>query len=370
MKQTRNTSADSHYIRRTLRLAKKGLGKTHPNPMVGAVIVKGDTIIGEGYHRRSGEAHAEIAALHSVKGSSQGATLYVNLEPCAHHGKTPPCADAIIDAGIARVVVSTLDPNPLVKGGGVARLRRAGIDVSVGLLAEEARKLNEAFFGFHEIQRPFIAIKFAASLDGKIATASHESKWITNEKARRYARDLRSQYQAVLVGVNTVLYDDPHLGARLVGRRDPLRIILDTALRIPLTSQVLRDTNVLIITTKNAPEAKRKALLNKGIPLCILPGERIDLVQVRKELVRREIISILVEGGGSVIGSFVDNHLVDKVYAFYGPIIIGGTSSIDAVGAHGAANMSEALHIKNLSLKKFDDTVMLSGYTHTPSKQI
>jgi diaminohydroxyphosphoribosylaminopyrimidine deaminase/5-amino-6-(5-phosphoribosylamino)uracil reductase len=260
-------------------------------------------------------------------------------------------------------VIATLDPNPLVSGDGIARLRQAGMSVSIGTLDEEAKVLNEAFFGFHEMHRPFIAIKFAASLDGKIATVNHDSKWITNEKARRYARALRSQYQAVLVGVNTVIDDDPHLGARISGKSDPLRIILDSTLRIPPKSQVLRDNNVLIITTKKAPEAKRKALIDQGIPLFIVPGNQIELSKVRKELVRREIISILVEGGGTVIGSFVDNRLVDKVYAFYGPLIIGGTDSVAAIGGQGAAAISQSLQLTNLTYKKIDDTTLIRGYT-------
>jgi len=355
-------SLDRQYLEQTLGLAKKGRGETYPNPMVGAVIVANGRILGKGYHHRAGEPHAEIEALQSVKGSLKGTTLYVNLEPCAHQGKTPPCVEAIIKAGISRVVIATLDPNPLVSGNGVARLRQAGINVSVGSLAEKARSLNEAFFGFHEAHRPFIAIKFAASLDGKIATSNHDSKWITNEKARAYARSLRSQYQAVLVGVNTVIDDNPHLGARSPGKQDPLRIILDTTLRIPPKSQVLRDDNVLVITTKRAPQAKRKALSDQGVSVFIIQSDQIELSKVRKELVRREIISILVEGGGTVIGSFVDNGLVDKIYAFYGPLIIGGTTAIAAVGGHGADTISQSLHLHNLAYKKIDDTMLISGY--------
>lgn len=356
-------SLDSQYIRQTLKLAKKGLGKTHPNPMVGAVITKDGKILGSGYHHRPGGAHAEIEALRSVGGSPKGATLYVNLEPCAHQGKTPPCSEAIIKAGIARVVVATLDPNPLVSGSGVARLRQAGISVSVGLLSEEAQLLNEAFFSFHEQHRPFIALKFAASLDGKIATASHDSKWITNDKARSYARNLRSQYQAVLVGVTTVIDDNPHLGTRAPGKADPLRIILDSTLRVPLKSQVLRDNNILVITTRRASKAARTALTNRGIPLFVCPSDHITLPKVMKELTKREIISVLVEGGGTVLGSFVDSHLVDKVYAFYGPLIIGGTTSVNAVAGNGAPTINRSLKLNKLTQKSLDDTVLISGYT-------
>lgn len=357
---------DTNYIKQTLALARRGLGRTQPNPMVGAVIVSNDVVIGAGYHHQAGKAHAEIEALRSMKVSAQGATLYVSLEPCVHHGKTPPCTEAIIAAGISRVVVATLDPNPLVSGKGVARLKQAGIEVSVGFLNEAARLLNEAFFVFHEQHRPFIAIKFAGSLDGKIATASHDSKWITNEKARSYARNLRSHYQAIVVGINTIIDDNPHLGTRLPGRADPLRIIFDSTLRVPLKSQVLRDTNALIITTKRANNARQKILAGRGIPIFVCSGDHITLPEVMKELMKREIISVFIEGGGTVLGSFVDNTLVDKVYAFYGPIIIGGSDSVAAIGGKGAPTISQSLHLSNLSYKKLDDTFLITGYATKP----
>jgi diaminohydroxyphosphoribosylaminopyrimidine deaminase / 5-amino-6-(5-phosphoribosylamino)uracil reductase len=355
-------SLDTLYVKQALKLAKKGLGKTNPNPMVGAVIVRGDSVIGSGYHHQAGKAHAEIEALRSIKGTASGATLYVNLEPCSHQGRTPSCVEAILAAGVSRVVCSTLDPNPLVSGSGVARLRASGIQVSVGTLSKQARTLNEAFFGFHENHRPFVAIKFAASLDGKIATASHDSKWITSEKARQYARILRSQYQAVMVGVNTVIHDDPHLGARQPGKTDPLRIILDSSLRMPLKSQALRDSNVLIVTTRRASKAKQKALTERGIPIFICKGDNILLPEVMKELVQREIISVLVEGGGAILGSFVDSRLVDKVYAFYGPLIIGGTESVAAIAGHGASSISQSLRLTDRAHKKLNDTFLISGY--------
>jgi diaminohydroxyphosphoribosylaminopyrimidine deaminase/5-amino-6-(5-phosphoribosylamino)uracil reductase len=359
-------SSDIVYLKQALRLAKKGLGQTFPNPVVGAVIVKQGKIIGTGYHRRAGLAHAEIEALRSVTGSAKGATMYVNLEPCSHQGKTPPCVDAIIQAGLKRVVCCTLDPNPAVGGQGLARLSEADISVSVGALEAEARKLNEAFFHFHEQQRSFIALKFAASLDGKIATHDHDSKWVTNEKARAFARRLRGQYQAVLVGVNTVLHDDPHLGARTIGQPDPLRIILDSRLRLSAESQVLRDANVLMVTTKRADPAKLNMLTNRGIPLYVSPGDQILLPALMKELARRQIISVFVEGGGTVLGSFVDAGLVDKVYAFYGPLLIGGTDAVDAIGGHGAATINQALKLTALNYKKLDDTILVSGYRTQP----
>ncbi len=360
MKDTRQV-LDIQYMQQSLTLAERGLGHTLPNPMVGAVIVKDDTVLGSGYHHQAGKAHAEIEALHAVKDSAKGATLYVNLEPCSHQGKTPPCVDAIIAAGITRVVCGTLDPNPQVRGKGVTRLREAGIDVSIGVLHEEAQVLNEAFFSFHEKGRPFIAIKFAASLDGKIATASHDSKWITNDTARSYARDLRSQYQAILVGINTIIDDDPHLGSRSPGKTDPLRVILDNTLRVPPNSQALRDGNVLIVTTKRATPESQKTFTDRNIPIYICPGNRITLTEVMKELARRHIINVLVEGGGTVLGSFVDAQLVDKVYAFYGPLIIGGETSISAIAGRGAPTISQSLHLANLTYEQLDDSLLITG---------
>lgn len=330
---------DTKFLKKTLQLAKKGLGWTNPNPMVGAIIVKDGLIIGQGFHHKVGYPHGEIEALNSVMENPKGATLYVNLEPCASFGKTPPCADAIIKAKIKKVVCSTLDSNPKNHGKGIAKLQQAGIETSVGIFESEARKLNEAFFTFHEKNRPFVAVKFAASLDGKLATRRGDSKWITNEKARDFARSLRSQYQAVLVGMNTVLKDDPHLGARIKGKKDPLRIILGSRLQIPDDAQVLRDQNVLIIKAKKIS----------------------DLLSILKE---KEIISILVEGGGETLGNFVDSKIIDKVYAFQAPVIIGGRKAI-SIGGEGAGAVKEAIYLKNTTLKKFDDNLLITGYTDT-----
>lgn len=328
---------DEFFIKQTLKLAKKGLSWTNPNPMVGAVIVKGGKILSKGYHKAFGLPHAEIEALRKCKENSDGATLYINLEPCSHFGKTPPCVGAIIRSGIKRVVCSTYDPNPKIHGLGIAMLQKSGLATSIGLLENAARALNEAFFTFHEKKRPFIAIKFAASLDGKIATFKGDSKWITNEKARNYARSLRSKYQAVLVGINTVIKDNPHLGVRIKGKKDPFRIILGSKQQIPKDSQVLRDQNVLILNATNIH----------------------DLLST---LQKKEIISVLVEGGGKVLGSFVDAKVVDKVYAFHAPIIIGGKKAISAIAGQGVQTISQAIHLKNLSYRRFDDNLLTTGY--------
>lgn len=352
---------DSYFIKKTLLLAKKGVGWVNPNPMVGAVIVKNGEIISQGYHKRAGLAHAEIEAINSAREKLKNATLYVNLEPCSHHGKTPPCTEAIIKSGINRVVFSVTDPNPAVLGGGVIALKKAGIKVTTGILENEARELNEAFFTFHEKKRPFIAIKFASSLDGKIATKTGDSKWISNEKARKYSHILRSRYQAILVGSNTVLHDDPHLGSRLKGKRDPIRIIIDPTLKIPLTSKVLRNTNILIISTRHADKFKLAELKKRNIDLIKFNTSEIPLTEIIKELSKREIISILVEGGGETIGRFVDQKLVDKVYAFHSPILIGGKTATSAVMGTGFEKVNEALRLTGVSHKLFDDTVLTIG---------
>jgi len=293
---------DEKFMDEALKLGAKGAGWTAPNPMVGAVIVsagggsasggKNGKIVGRGYHRIAGGPHAEIEALADAGRSARGATLYVNLEPCAHFGRTPPCAEAIIKAGIKRVACSTVDPNSLMHGRGIAKLKSAGVSVSVGARGKEARTLNEAFFVFHGKKRPFVAIKFASSLDGKIAARSGDSRWITNEEARKYARNLRRNYQAILVGINTVLHDDPHLGLRIKGVPDPLRIILDSKLRIPLDAKVLRDSHVLIATTAGAPKRKKKLLETLGVSVRVLPGTAVSIQRLLALLKKAGIHSI------------------------------------------------------------------------------
>lgn len=359
---SRVTDQDTRYLNLALQLAEKGLGRTFPNPLVGAVIVKNGRILGRGYHREVGASHAEVEALRRAGKSAKGGTLYVNLEPCNHVGRTPPCTDSIIQAKIQRVVCCMRDPNPKVSGSGILRLRRSGIDVSVVGHVAEAELLNEGFLSFHRKGRPFVAIKFAASLDGKIATHSGDSKWITNKSARAYARALRSEYQAVLVGINTVLRDDPHLGVRINGRPDPLRVILDSTLKIPPWSKVLRDNNVLIFTTRRANQVKYKKLIDDGIQIVTCAGTSVSVQAVMKELAFREIVSVFVEGGGTVIGSFVDAKLVDKVYVFHAPLLVGGEAAKSAIGGKGASSIREALHLTHVTRRMFCDDMLISGY--------
>lgn len=354
-------STDERFMVEALKLAKRGLGHTNPNPMVGAVIVKNGKIIARGYHKKVGGPHAEIEALCSAKASVKGATLYCNLEPCSHYGRTPPCVDAVIKAGISRVVCSTRDPNPKVCGRGILKLRQAGIAVSVGPQEKKAKVLNETFFTFHEKKRPFAAIKFAASLDGKLATRTGDSKWITNEKARAFARGLRGQYQAILVGIDTILRDNSHLGTRQKSGKDPLRIVLDSKLRIPETSKVLRDGNVLILTTELASKKKKELLKHKGVEVLILGGKTISVTKLLTALWKRDIVSVLVEGGGKVLGSFVDAKIVDKVYAFYAPIIVGGDKATSIRG-RGVARIKDAKRLQNIYTKHFGDNFLVVGY--------
>lgn len=356
-------SSDTFFLKEALKLAKKGMGWTNPNPMVGALIVKGGKIVASGYHKKFGSPHAEIEALKKAREQAKGAILYLNLEPCCHFGKTPPCTDAIIQAGISRVVCSTLDPNPKVSGKGIKQLKKAGLDVLVGGLKDKAKRLNEAFFTFHQKRRPFVALKFAASLDGKIATKTGDSKWITNEKARLFARKLRSKYQAVLVGINTIIKDNPHLGPRIRDKKDPLRIILDPNLRIPLECQVLRDDNILIATTPVASEEKIELLKQKRISILIFKNKKILLKDLLNYLKDQEIISLLVEGGGETLGRFIDEKLFDKVYAFYSPIIIGGEKGISAISGNGVRYIKDAIHLNDFTLKKFNDNVLIIGYS-------
>lgn len=349
---------DEIFMQQALKLAKQGLSWTNPNPMVGALIVKNGIVIGKGFHRRIGLSHAEIEALNNLREKADNATLYVNLEPCSHFGKTPPCTQAIIKSGIKKVVCSTLDPDPRVSGKGVKELRQNGIEVILGVLEEKSKHLNETFFTYQIKKRPFVALKFAQSLDGKIATKTGDSKWITNQKARNFARKLRSEYQAILVGINTVLKDNPHLGSRIKGKKDPVRIILDNTLKIPLTAQVLRDSNVIIVTTAKAGREKIQRLKDKGFQVMVIRSEKITLDELMEKLYDQEIISILVEGGSEVLGSFIDKKLADKVYAFFAPIIIGGKDAKTPIAGQGVVQIQKALQLRRVSTKRFDDNFL------------
>lgn len=357
-----NSQQDAYFIKRALKLAQKAQGWTLPNPAVGAVIVKNGKIIGEGYHKRAGLPHAEIEALSSLKSSPKGSTLYLNLEPCCHFGRTAPCTQEIIRSGITRVVFSTFDPNPQVKGSGAKALQKAGIRVDVGLLQEEARQINEAFFTYHEKKRPFIAVKFAASLDGKIATSTGDSKWITGEKSRAYSSMLRGKYQAICVGASTIVKDNPHLGIRTRGLKDPLRIIFDPHLRTSPDSLVYRDDNVLVLSSKTVNPGKKHIFDRKGVKIVSILGDPFSLDGAIHYIYMQEVVSLLVEGGSATIGSFIDARIVDKVYAIHAPLLIGGNNALGAVGGKGIKMVKDAFRLKNVKRKILGIDILTEGY--------
>ena len=348
-----------------LQLAGRGRGKTSPNPLVGAVIARRGKIVGKGYHRRVGESHAEVNALKDAGSLARGSTLYVNLEPCSHWGRTPPCTEIIIKSGIAEVVIASRDPNPLVKGKGMRKLRSAGIKVRSGILRKPALRLNEAYLKYITTGKPFVILKVAASLDGKIATSEGESKWITCPRARDYGRRRRREVAGILVGIGTVLADDPGLRAKGGKRKEsgpgPVRIILDRQLRIPLQARVLGGP-VIIATTRRASPEKRKALEKQGAKILIIKEkeDKLDLRELVKELGSLGIASLLVEGGGEVNTSFLKENLVDKILFFIAPKIIGGTKS--AVGELGISRLRNALRLSDITLNRFGDNFLVEGY--------
>ena len=359
-------SEKEKWMRLALSLAKKGEGKVSPNPMVGAVLVKNGKLIAKGYHRYFGGPHAEVEAIQRAKDKARGCTLYVTLEPCSHYGKTPPCTQAIIRAGVRRVIIATLDPNPVNSGRGVQELKKAGIETELGVCEEEATKVNEAFFKFMKKKIPFVVVKVASSLDGKIATSKGESKWITGQKAREFAHRLRDKMDAILVGINTVISDDPSL---LAPSKDSLaRVILDSKLRIPLNSKILKDqdkADTFIFTTSKADRQKLCELKSRGIKVAIVKEDqdgRVDLEEVLKKLASLEIMILLVEGGGKVIGSFFDKGLVDKLFLFLAPRIIGGRNSLTWVEGRGVDLLSQTPHIEVSSLRKIGQDFLLEGY--------
>ena len=318
---------DADYMRMALALAAKGAGWVSPNPMVGAVLVKGGEIIGRGYHRQYGGPHAERAALADCTVSPEGAALYVTLEPCCHHGKTPPCTQAVLASGIRRVVAGVRDPNPLMAGKGLALLRAAGVEVAEGVLEDECRALNEVFFHYIRTQTPYVVMKYAMTMDGMTATRTGQSKWITGEAARQRVHRDRGRYSAVMVGVGTVLADDPLLTCRAEGGRNPVRIVCDTHLRTPPDSQIVKTAGEVptIIATTCADEEKRKPLADLGCRILTAPQKdgRVDLTELMALLGKEKIDSILLEGGGTLHRSFLQSGLVNKVQAYIAPKLFG-----------------------------------------------
>ncbi len=367
---------DDKYMKRVLELAAKGKGRTSPNPMVGAVIVKSGRIIAEGYHRKAGTPHAEVVALKKAGAKAKGATLYVNLEPCCHTDKkTPPCTKAIIQSGIGKVVIAIKDPNPKVSGRGIRELGKAGIMAETGIMKLEAQELNKAFIKFITKKKPFVILKIAQSLDGKIATAKGESKWITGKKARNLVHKLRNEVDAVLVGINTVKKDNLSLDCRIRGGRNPYRVIVDSRLQIPLNSKVLRhkDAKTIVATTKKGSKNKIASVKKRGAHVLIIDSpirkktstkvsNGVNLKSLMKALGKLDISSVMIEGGSSINASALADGIVDNLMIFIAPMIIGGTDSILSIGGKSPASLSKALRMKNIHVKKIGEDILFEGY--------
>lgn len=360
---------DIKYMKRALELAKKGIGYTNPNPLVGAVIVKDGRIIGEGYHEIYGGHHAEVNAFKNAVEDVEGATMYVTLEPCSHYGKTPPCANKIVEKGIKKVVVAFKDPNPEVAGRGIKILRENGIEVLTGVLEEESRRLNEIFIKYITTGLPFCILKTAMTLDGKIAAYTGDSKWITNEESRKFVHNLRHRVSAIMVGIGTIIRDNPLLNTRLQSGSgsDPIRVIVDTKARIPLEANVLNmksNAKTIIATTELAQEEKIKELENMGAEIIITPlrDNRVDLRYLMKALGERKIDSVLLEGGSELNYSAMESGIIDKVNAFIAPKFIGGKEAKTPIGGVGRPLMKDAVLLKDVQIYRFGEDIMVEGY--------
>lgn len=359
-------SYDEKYMRLAMQLAGNAIGRTSPNPLVGAVIVKDNRVVGCGWHRKAGTPHAEVHALNQAGELAQGADVYVTLEPCAHYGKTPPCAKALVEAKVKNVYGGLLDVNPKVAGKGFKILEDAGIHVEYGFLQDELRKQNEVFFKWIEHKKPFIVLKAAMTLDGKIATATGQSKWITNETSRAYGYKLRDIYDGIMVGINTVIEDNPMLTARVDGGKNPIRIVVDSSLKIDINANVVQDKSAktIIATTDKADKDKILKLQAQDVDVIVVDKDKNDKVDIEKLLDilgQQNICSILVEGGATLSGSFVAKKLVDKVYFFIAPKIIGGKEAKTPVAGTGILNLQEALALKDIQIEKLEEDILIIG---------
>jgi len=374
------TAADREFMGQALELAGRGLYTTTPNPRVGCVIVRDGTIVGSGWHEKAGMPHAEALALKAAGGRARGATLYVNLEPCCHYGRTPPCTDAILAAGVSEVVAGMRDPDPRVDGRGIGALRAAGVTVRVGMLRREAERLNEAFVRFRRTGRPFVTLKAGMSLDGRIATRGGESRWITSRAARAAARRLRAEHEAVMVGVGTVLADDPVLsGPRAKGsegrarREGPARVVLDSRLRTPATARLLRTKGgpVLVLTGRNASAARRRRLERAGALVVGVPTRsgRVDLAAAIRELGCRGLATVLIEGGGEVLGAALDAGIGDRVALFVAPRLLGGRTARPAFGGGGAARLADAVRVEGARPRRIGDDWVIEARLRHPARR-
>jgi len=365
-----NSPSDEKFMRLALRLARKGEGKTRPNPMVGAVVVKGKAIVGTGYHHRAGEPHAEVLALRQAGEKAKGATLYLNLEPCDHFGRTPPCTQAILKAGIQRVVAGMKDPNPLVSGRGIKRLKEAGVRVKVGICEGACQELNAAFGKSITTRTPWVILKAAVSLDGKAATRSGDSRWISSGASRRQVHRLRTRVDAVMVGIGTVRRDDPLLNIRLPGRRtarQPLRVVIDSRLRIPLGSRIVRtaeDFPTLVATTPAAPPGRMDRLKKAGVKVLVIRGDRQGRVKLRplmKKLGVLGIQSVLLEGGPTLNAGALQERIVDRILLFVAPKIIGGREAPGMIGGEGVWRMKNARRAEILKVRRIGPDLMIEA---------
>ena len=354
------------HMRRAIELAKRG--NTAPNPMVGAVLVKADKTIAEGFHSHAGGPHAEVVALRKAGKKAKGADLYVNLEPCCHQGRTPPCTDAIIKSGVSKVYIGMKDPNKLVNGKGIRRLKAAGIKISVGLLKEDCEKLNEGFVKFMKTGLPFVTMKTAISLDGKIATRTGNSQWISGTESRNFVHELRNQNSAILIGTNTILKDNPQLTCRLkkMGGRHPTRIILDRENKIPLKAKVFSNSKkqrVIYVSGSKISLKRKKTLVEKNIE--IINGKTnksgFDLKHLMKHLVKKDLTSVLIEGGGEINNSALKAGIVDKIYIFISPILIGGKQAPGLIGGLGVSKIVKALSLKNMKVTEMGEDLMVEA---------
>ncbi|MEZ5083710.1 MAG: bifunctional diaminohydroxyphosphoribosylaminopyrimidine deaminase/5-amino-6-(5-phosphoribosylamino)uracil reductase RibD [Bacteroidales bacterium] len=361
-------SEDIKFMNRAVKLSKKGFGFVNPNPLVGAVIVKNGKIIGEGYHEKFGGPHAEIVAISSASESVKGATMYVTVEPCNHQGKTPPCTDRIIMEKFDRVVIGMKDPNKNVRGNGVQRLKQTGINVEYGVLEDEVQKVNEVFIKYITSGIPFCALKTAMTLDGKISTYTGDSKWISNEKSRQWVHELRHMYSAIMVGVNTVITDNPQLTDRSSHsfKSNPIRIIVDSNGRTPLNSKVLNTNSAktIVAVTKNATKEFIAKVNDKGaeVIVCPLNQNKVNISFLIKELGNRGIDSILLEGGSTLNFSALKEKIVDKVYSFISPKLLGGEKANTPVGGIGFKKVNNAITLNISSIIRFDEDLMIEAY--------
>jgi len=355
-------SDDASFMRMAVRLGQKGLGRTSPNPPVGAVVVRGGRVVGRGYHRRAGEAHGEAAALADAGRRARGATLYVTLEPCTHHGRTPPCSEAVLRSGVRRVVVGVRDPNPAVSGNGIGILRRRGVQVELGVEAEACAELIAGFSKHVQTGLPLVTLKLAASLDGRIATGSGASRWITGPQARKFVHRLRNEVDAVMVGANTVIADDPALTCRMRGGRDPLRVVVDGRLRVPLGARVLTRAaarGTLLATVTRKPRIL-SALGERGVAVLLLPGKKgmLSLRRLLLELGRRGVQSVLLEGGATLAAAALREKVVDRMLLFYAPMLIGGDGRA-MLGNLGVGDLGDAITLNELRIGRLGGDVLV-----------